>query len=104
MTGAGVRCIGKSGEKYTLVQTNRARFSSGALQWQVLIALCPQQRRFAVAKAGERRDASRKTAGIRWIPDQKAFTGYNLSIFLKYIFLPVTFLYIIAMSTMSVIR
>jgi hypothetical protein len=63
---AGVRV--KSGEKYAFVQANRARFSSGALQWQVLIALCPQRRRFAVGKAGKRRDAGRKTAGIRRIP------------------------------------
>jgi len=68
MTGAGVGGIGKSGEKYALVQANWARFSSGALQWEVSIALCPQSRRFAVAKAGERRDVGRKTAGIWRIP------------------------------------
>ena len=42
MTGAGVRGIGKSGERYTFVQANRALFSSGALQWQVSIARCPR--------------------------------------------------------------
>ena len=70
MTGAGVRGIGKSGEGYAFMQANRMRFSSGALQWEVSIALCPRRRRFAVAKAGGRRDAGRKTAGIRRIPDE----------------------------------
>jgi len=40
-------------------------------QWEVSIALCPQPRRFAVAKADERRDARCKTAGIRRIPVQR---------------------------------
>jgi hypothetical protein len=64
MTGAGVRGIGKSGERYAFMQANRTRFSSGALQWEVSIALCPRRRRFAVGEAGKRRDAGRKTAGI----------------------------------------
>ena len=58
---AGVRV--ESREKYAFVQANRARFSSGALQWQVLIALCLRQRRFAVAKAGKRRDAKPLVSG-----------------------------------------
>jgi len=68
MTGAGVRGIGKSGERYACMQANRTRFSSGALQWQVSIALCQRGWRFAVAKAGERHDADRKTGAIRRIP------------------------------------
>jgi N-methylhydantoinase A/oxoprolinase/acetone carboxylase beta subunit len=68
MTGAGVRGIENSGERYAFVQANRACFSSGALQWEVSIALGRRRRRFAVAKAGERRDAGRKTNGIRRIP------------------------------------
>ena len=68
MTGTGVKGIGKSGERCAFMQANRTRFSSGALQWQVSIALCPRRRRFAVAKVGEGHDAGRKTAGIRRIP------------------------------------
>ena len=64
MTSAEVRGIGKSGERYAFMQANRTRFSSGALQWEVSIALRPRRRRFTVGKAGERRDAGRKTAGI----------------------------------------
>src|SRR3954471_13653350 len=68
LTSAGGRGNGKSGERYAFEQANRAHFSSGALQWQVSIALCRRGRRFAVAKAGERHDADRKTGGIRRIP------------------------------------
>src|SRR3954454_24423083 len=68
MTGAGVSGVGKSGEKYAFLQANRARFGSGALQWQVLIALRLRQRRFAVTKAGERCETGRETDGIRRIP------------------------------------
>jgi len=70
MIGTGVRGIGKSGERSAFMQANRTRFGSGALQWEVSIALCPPRRRFAVAKAGEGRVAGRKTAGIRRIPDK----------------------------------
>jgi len=50
------------------MQANRTRFSSGALQWEVSIALYRRRGRFAFANAGERRDAGRKTDGIRRIP------------------------------------
>src|SRR4051794_24124867 len=61
---------GRLGERLAdaFEQANRAHFSSGALQWQVSIALCRRGRRLAVAKAGERHDADRKTGGSRRIP------------------------------------
>jgi hypothetical protein len=50
------------------MQEHQARFSIGALQPEASIALCPPRGQFAVAEAGERRDACRKTAAIRRIP------------------------------------
>jgi hypothetical protein len=60
MTSAGPNASGNQRERYALIEANRARFSIGALQPEASIALCLRRRRFAVARAGERREAGRK--------------------------------------------
>jgi hypothetical protein len=52
---------GSQGERYALAQANWARFSLGVPQLKVSIAFCPQRRRFAVAEAGKKHDADRKS-------------------------------------------
>ena len=61
-----------------MIQANQARFSIGALQPEASVTLCPRQRQIAVAKAGQRREAGRKTAGIWRIPVYTSFEdGYH---------------------------
>ena len=54
-----------------MVQANRARFSLGVPQPEASIALCPLQRRLAVAEAGEKREVGRKIVGIWLMPGEK---------------------------------
>jgi len=51
-----------------LEQANRARFRIGVLQLGASIALCLRRRRFAVAEAGQKRNARRRSASIWRIP------------------------------------
>ena len=60
------------------MRANRLRFSSAVPQWQVSIALCSWQRRFAVAKAGERSDVGRKTGGIRRISVKRIDQSFGI--------------------------
>ena len=47
---------------------------SGVLQSDASTALCPWQRRFTIAEAGEKHDAGHRTAGIRRMLSQISYT------------------------------